>query len=153
MAILSAFAIITDTDGRVLLCHRRDRDLWNLPGGAVEANESPWDAVVREVREEVCLQVEVARLAGIYFKHHEDETSFLFHCVVVGGQAGLTDEADAIDWFAPGELPPNTSERQKERISDFHRSGGKLVLADQGTPWGRRTNREAVGARIVSLSD
>ena len=39
-----AFAIIYDDERRVLLCHRRDVDAWNLPGGRVEDNEAPWDA-------------------------------------------------------------------------------------------------------------
>ncbi len=35
--IISAFAIILNSSNRVLLCHRRDYDLWNLPGGTMEA--------------------------------------------------------------------------------------------------------------------
>jgi 8-oxo-dGTP pyrophosphatase MutT (NUDIX family) len=37
MFSIGAFAIIFDEDGRVLLCHRRDMDLWNLPGGGMDA--------------------------------------------------------------------------------------------------------------------
>jgi 8-oxo-dGTP pyrophosphatase MutT (NUDIX family) len=33
MTILGAFAIIFDREGRVLLGHRRDMEMWNLPGG------------------------------------------------------------------------------------------------------------------------
>jgi hypothetical protein len=39
---LGAFCIIGDQNGPVLLSHRRDLDLWNLPGGGVEADETPW---------------------------------------------------------------------------------------------------------------
>ena len=52
MFTIGVFGIITDERDRVLLCHRRDFDLWNLPGGRVEAGESPWSALVREVEEE-----------------------------------------------------------------------------------------------------
>ena len=48
MFTIGVFGIITDERDRVLLCHRRDFDLWNLPGGRVEAGESPWSALVRE---------------------------------------------------------------------------------------------------------
>ncbi|NOQ23290.1 MAG: NUDIX domain-containing protein [Candidatus Aegiribacteria sp.] len=54
---LGAFAIIPDDTGRVLLCHRRDFDAWNLPGGVVENGESRWFSVVREVKKETGLHV------------------------------------------------------------------------------------------------
>jgi len=38
MFTIGAFAIIFDDAGRVLLCHRRDIDVWNLPGGGVESS-------------------------------------------------------------------------------------------------------------------
>jgi 8-oxo-dGTP pyrophosphatase MutT (NUDIX family) len=34
------------------LCHRRDLDLWNLPGGGVQSGELPTEAVIRETQEE-----------------------------------------------------------------------------------------------------
>lgn len=52
MFSIGAFAIILDEQSRVLLCHRRDFDVWNLPGGGVENGELPTEAVIREVREE-----------------------------------------------------------------------------------------------------
>ena len=44
---IGVFAIILDDGGRVLLCHRRDQDLWNLPGGGLESGETPWEALGR----------------------------------------------------------------------------------------------------------
>ena len=38
---IGAFAIIPDDLGSVLLCHRCDIDVWNLPGGTVEHGASP----------------------------------------------------------------------------------------------------------------
>jgi len=52
-AHIGAFALIFNEHQDILLCHRRDLDLWNLPGGGMEAGETPWQAVVREVEEEV----------------------------------------------------------------------------------------------------
>jgi len=49
---IGAFAFIFDEQGRILLCHRRDLNVWNLPGGGVESGELPTEAVVREVRED-----------------------------------------------------------------------------------------------------
>jgi len=82
---VGVFAIIRDDDRRVLLCHRRDHDLWNLPGGALEHGEAPWDGVIREVSEETGLDVEVSRLAGIYSKPEADDLVFSFLCRRTGG--------------------------------------------------------------------
>ena len=53
-------AVIHDPAGRLLLIrrgHDPHRGLWSLPGGRIEAGESPEQAVVREVREETGLEV------------------------------------------------------------------------------------------------
>jgi 8-oxo-dGTP pyrophosphatase MutT (NUDIX family) len=60
-----AFAVIVDKERRVLWCHRRDQDLWNLPGGRVRAFEAPWEGVVREVKEEIGLTVKPKRIIDI----------------------------------------------------------------------------------------
>jgi len=116
---IGAFAIILDDKNRVLLCHRRDYDLWNLPGGGMHMNEAPWECVVREVKEEIGLDVEVERLTGVYSKRNQNDLVFSFICRVIGGKLTLTDEADQIDYFSVGEIPKNTAPKQVERIKDF----------------------------------
>lgn len=115
---IGIFGIILDQQNRVLLCHRRDYDLWNLPGGTLEHGESPWDCLKREIKEETGLEVEVPRLAGVYSKTDKDEVVFSFVCKVVGGKIKTNDEADQITYFAVNELPHNTSPKQVERIKE-----------------------------------
>ena len=54
--------LVRDTTGRVLLCHLTYKQDWDLPGGVVEVNEAPHDAVAREVEEELGLHVPAGRL-------------------------------------------------------------------------------------------
>lgn len=127
-----AFGVIFDADRRVLLCHRRDMDAWNLPGGGVEAGETPWDATVREVREEVGLETEIVRLTGLYWKPETDELVFNFECRITGGSLGPSDESDAAAYFALADLPQNTAPKQVERIRDALDGGGPALRVQSG---------------------
>jgi 8-oxo-dGTP diphosphatase len=130
---LGAFAIILDDARRVLICHRRDIDAWNLPGGRVEDGEAPWDAAIRETREEVGLEVEVARLTGLYWKPETADLVFAFECGVLSGTPGLSDEADEVGYFALDALPANTGRKHIERIRDAL-AGGPAVMRVQTGP-------------------
>lgn len=131
---IGAFGIVFDGDRRVLLCHRRDIDLWNLPGGGVEAGEAPWETVVREVRDETGLEITVQRLQGIYTKPQTDDVVFSFVCAIIGGAVMLNDEADRIAWFAAEEIPLNTSPKQRERVHDALERPHHLALRTQYGP-------------------
>ena len=52
---MAATAFLRDEQGRVLLVNPSYKELWDLPGGAVEADESPHAACRREVAEELGL--------------------------------------------------------------------------------------------------
>jgi len=55
----TASALIIDEDNRVLLLHHKKLGVWLYPGGHVEKNETPDQAVLREVKEETGLEVEI----------------------------------------------------------------------------------------------
>jgi ADP-ribose pyrophosphatase YjhB (NUDIX family) len=119
MWTLGAFAIILDEQGRVLLCHRRDKDAWILPGGGVERGELPTEAVIREVQEETGLEVTIERLLGVYGKIEKpEELVFSFLCQVIGGELALTDESDDTRYFELESIPANTSPKHVERIHE-----------------------------------
>lgn len=115
---LGAFAVIFNDQRQVLLSHRRDMDAWNLPGGGVEIEEMPDDAVIREVHEETGLDVEVMRLVGVYGKIGRNELVFTFECRVTGGQLQVTDESDESRYFALDQIPANTLKKHAARIVD-----------------------------------
>lgn len=128
---VGAFGIILDEEKKILLCHRTDKDMWNLPGGVVEHGESPWEGVVREVEEETGLTVKADKLLGVYSKPDEDDVVFLFGCVVTGGSLRLNNEADKLQYFDTEALPKNLSWKQNERIHDAVLDTEHLVLKTQ----------------------
>ena len=59
---MAAGVLLRDDSGRVLLVEPAYKDYWEVPGGCVEADESPYDAAVREVKEELGLSIAPGRL-------------------------------------------------------------------------------------------
>ena len=132
--IIGVFAVIFDSSKRVLLCHRTDIDLWNLPSGAMEQGETPWEAAVREVEEEVGLVVKIERLLGVYSRPDQNEVAFGFLCRVVGGSLRSSHEADCIQYFELDKIPPNTNHEQVEALQDVVNEELQATLRIQTGP-------------------
>jgi ADP-ribose pyrophosphatase YjhB (NUDIX family) len=62
---MAASALCSDQSGRILLVDPIYRDTWDLPGGVVEAEESPHAACRREVAEEIGLSRPVGRILAV----------------------------------------------------------------------------------------
>jgi 8-oxo-dGTP diphosphatase len=59
---MGSAVVFTDPADRVLLVEPGYKDYWELPGGAVESDESPYEAAVRELKEELGLSLAPGRL-------------------------------------------------------------------------------------------
>lgn len=129
---IGVFAIIFDSQNKVLICHRRDYDLWNLPGGSLKKGESPWEGIIREVKEETGLDVKIESLQGIYSKPEKNEVVFSFLCVPTGGELMINDEADKIEYFSFADIPKNFSQKQRERINDALLNKGIIMKVQKG---------------------
>ena len=131
---IGVFATVLDEAGQVLLVHRTDCNWWCQPGGGMEAGETPWEGVVRETREETGLEVAVKRLVGVYsWAPRRDEVIFGFLCRVVNGQRMTSDESDDVRFFAPYNLPVNTSTEHVHRIRDaLHGEQQALLKVAEG---------------------
>ncbi|MFD4911870.1 NUDIX hydrolase [Streptomyces virginiae] len=110
----SVTVVALDDDGRVLLIHRTDNDLWALPGGGVDTGESAAGAAVRETREETGFDVEVTGLVGLYTdpRHviaYDDgevrqQFSICFSARIMGGERRTSSESKEVAFLAPHEL-------------------------------------------------
>jgi len=125
----SVAAIVTNADGHVLLQRRSDNGLWGLPGGGVEIGESVTTAIVREVREETGLTVEIERLVGVYsdprfqvFRYADGHVvhyiNTLFACRIVGGTLQTCEETLDLRFFDPTRLPEGMLVSHRIRVQD-----------------------------------
>ena len=77
-----AQGVLRDPEGRVLLCELTYKAEWDLPGGVVDPSESPAQCVVREVREELAIDVQVRGLLAVNWlppwRGWTDATVFVF---------------------------------------------------------------------------
>lgn len=121
---IGVFAVIFNKQRKVLLCHRCDQDLWNLPGGSLENNETIYQGLKREVKEETGLTVVIEKLVGVYCspQKQKKEIIFLFTVKAVSGEISLSEEADKINYFSFEEIPINTPPNQREKIKDAFQS-------------------------------
>ena len=100
-------------EGRVLLVRERADGLWTLPGGWADVNESPSEAVQKEVEQESGFRCRAVKLAALYDRNRHGHPPCLFHswkalfvCEVTGGSARTSYETDAVGFFDVQQLPP-----------------------------------------------
>jgi len=110
MLLVAAVALV-DTDGRVLIAERPAgksmAGLWEFPGGKVDAGETPEEALVRELREELGIETRTSCLAPIAFASHGYEKFHLLMPVFACRQwVGIPAprEGQRLKWVLPRDL-------------------------------------------------
>ena len=109
--LLVAAVALVDADGRVLLSKRPEGKqlggLWEFPGGKVEACERPEAALIRELKEELAIDVAESCLAPLTFASHAyEDFHLLMPLYVCRRWKGLVRgaEGQAIAWVRPLKL-------------------------------------------------
>lgn len=129
---VSAGAAVIRDDGRVLAIKRADNGAWVQPGGVVELDEDPRDAVRREVLEETGVHVEPEALTGVYKNMKLGVVSLVFRCRPVAGKARPTEEASEVAWLNREDLSRRMTEAFAIRLLDALDGGEPHVRIHDG---------------------
>ena len=118
--IIVAVYVIFEKDGKTLLLKRENTGyfdgFYSLPAGHLDGNETSRDAAVREVKEEVGLDIKAGDLQLVHFIHRKspipvihERFDLYFHLKKWHGEPKNAEphKHEEIRWFAKGRLPEN----------------------------------------------
>ena len=125
-------AIFQD-DAILLVRELADGGRWTLPGGWADVNESPAEAVAREVFEESGYETAVVKLLAVYDRSKQGHLppypyhvyKLFFRCAIVGGAAAHSTETGGAEFFREHEIPElslaRVTPRQIARLFEHYR--------------------------------
>lgn len=142
--IVACGGLVEDEVGNILLV-KTEHQGWVFPGGQVEVGENLIDGVIREVKEESGIDVEVIQMIGVYsntgiYKWYDGVTDvptkvmFDFMCKPIGGELCTSDETSDSRWVPQEEvLNYITSPPIQERFNMFLEFDGKVEYKEYVT--------------------
>jgi len=105
-------------EDRVLLVHETTDGRWAMPGGWADVNDSPAQAVEKEIEQESGFVARAVKLAALYDRNKQGHPSYFHHawkvffiCDIVGGEARTSHETDGVEFFPLDALPELSSGR------------------------------------------
>lgn len=142
MPRVAAGALFVDGD-RILLVRKTYGNGWDIPGGYVDAGESPAAACQRELKEELGIQREAERLLVVDWApraNEGDKILYVFDCGNLGADeeriqlAG--DELDRWEWIPVGRLPEYVIPRLASRLTSAYqaRAARTQLYLEHGQP-------------------
>jgi 8-oxo-dGTP diphosphatase len=124
--MLTVDAIITDFNGKIIFIRRKNppyKGSWAFPGGFVEYGETVEEAVLREVKEETGVIIEINKLLGVYSDPQRDPrghtVSVCFCANIIEGELKAdTDAADVSSFTVDDALKMNLAFDHHEILKD-----------------------------------
>ncbi|MFH1129350.1 MAG: NUDIX hydrolase [Patescibacteria group bacterium] len=105
----SGVKCVIENNGKILIIRNvYGKRMWTFPGGTINKNETPENAVKREVREEVGLEIVNIRFLGDFVSEVEYKKDKIYCFSAKSSQLELKTRKSEIleaDWFLPSELP------------------------------------------------
>jgi mutator protein MutT len=114
----TAGAVVLNDEGQLLLLKHvfRTGSGWGIPGGFVKAGEHPEEALRRELREEVGLELAHVEIALIRTLRRTQQIEIIFYCRSQGEARPQSVEVESAGWFPLQALPEMLSKDQRSLI-------------------------------------
>ena len=94
---VSVAGLVLNENNQILLIKSPNRG-WEYPGGMVEPNETLEQALIREIKEETGIKIEIVGFVGICKNIEKDIVNIDFICKSIGGQLSTSNESLEIIW-------------------------------------------------------
>lgn len=116
---VTAGAVIINAEGKLLLLKHvfRPGSGWGIPGGFIKAGEQPEEALRRELREEVGLELKTVVVAFTRTLKRMQQVEILFCCSPQGAATPKSVEIERAEWFSMDKLPETLSQDQRLLIT------------------------------------
>lgn len=124
----AAVYLILKKEDKVLLIHRFNTGwgdgLYSLPAGHVDGNETIEEAMIREAKEEINIDILPEDLTIVHLMHRKSDYEYFDFFLEVKKYSGELknneeDKCDEINWFSINSLPGNTFDYVKETFKNI----------------------------------
>ena len=132
---VSALLTRRGSNGVEVLMVRRARppyqDAWDCPGGFIDPDEHPVDALRRELHEELGIEVEVGNFFGIFMDRYgpggESTLNLYFEGSIDQGELRPASDVSEARWFPLSSLPPEIAfDNNRRALESLAARGGKM---------------------------
>lgn len=101
--IVSASCVVLNDEDKILLIKSPLRG-WEIPGGQIENGETIREGVIREVKEESGVDVELTEFCGVFQNTKHSIINNLFKGKYISGQLTISDESLEVGFFTYAEV-------------------------------------------------
>jgi ADP-ribose pyrophosphatase YjhB (NUDIX family) len=122
--------VIIEIEGKVVMIKRSlptENGDWAIPGGFVDAGESVEMAAIREVKEEVLLDITITELIGVYSREGEPTVLIVYAGKIKDGQPGCGSEALEVVLFDNTAIPWKdlSFDANRQALQDYFARGNE----------------------------